>query len=64
VAFPKERRDWRASLKKLAELEGRYAVRRVEDGVVLLQRGGQPDAAAKRRLDVLIGQGPATDRQR
>lgn len=63
VAFPKQRRDWRLSLKKLAELEGRYAVRRVEDGVVLLQRGGVSDEDARRHLALLIDQRPGTQRK-
>jgi hypothetical protein len=56
VAFPKERRNLRNSLKTLAELQDRYAVRRLEDGVVLLQRGAVPDADAQRRLASLIAQ--------
>jgi uncharacterized membrane protein len=49
VAFPRDRRALRKSLQRLEAMQPPYAVRRVEDGVVLLQRGGtvDPDAAAR-----------------
>ena len=54
VAFPKERRALRASLKVLPELQSRYGVRAVDDGVVVLQRGAAANAKASKALHVLL----------
>lgn len=49
VAFRKERRALRASLREIDGLRGRYGLQRVEDGVVLLQRGRADDSEALQR---------------
>ena len=53
VAFRKERRALRASLRELDALQKEYGIRRVEDGVVLLQRGRADDPEALRRWQTL-----------
>lgn len=49
VAFRKERQALRASLRELDSLEGRYGIQRLEDGVLLLQRGNANDPEALER---------------
>jgi hypothetical protein len=55
-AFRKERIELEASLLRLDDLEGDYGVRRVADGVVILQKGAPDDPQA--RAPVWIGCGP------
>jgi uncharacterized membrane protein len=49
VAFRKERQALRASLRELDSLEGRYGIQRLDDGVLLLQRGNANDPEALER---------------
>jgi hypothetical protein len=53
AAFRKERVELEASLLRLDDLEGDYGVRRVADGVVILQKGGPDDPQARAGLDRL-----------
>ena len=50
---PKVLRALRASLRELEALQKEYGIRRVEDGVVLLQRGQTHDPEALRRWQSL-----------
>jgi hypothetical protein len=52
-AFRKERIELEASLLRLDDLEGDYGVRRVADGVVILQKGAPDDPQARSGLDRL-----------
>lgn len=53
VAFRTERVELEASLLQLDDLLGDYGVRRVADGVVILQRGARDDPRARAELDRL-----------
>ncbi|MFM7265640.1 MAG: DUF2079 domain-containing protein, partial [Cyanobium sp.] len=53
VAFHKERWALRASLRQLDAQQKHYGVQRLEDGVLLLQRGQPDDADALRRWQAL-----------
>ncbi|MEB3321199.1 MAG: DUF2079 domain-containing protein, partial [Synechococcaceae cyanobacterium] len=55
-AFRKDREALEDSLERLEELRGAYAVRRVSDGVVILERGGREDADARAALDALVAE--------
>ena len=49
VAFRKERRALRASLRELENLEGRYGIQQEEDGVVVWKRNSTNDPKALKR---------------
>ena len=53
VAFRKERRALRASLRELDALGGRYGIQQVDDGVLLLQRGYANNPRALERWQTL-----------
>ena len=58
VAFNEDRDTLEASLKRFQEIRGSYGVRRVEDGVVILQRGGQDAPGARLALENLLKASP------
>jgi hypothetical protein len=65
VAFNEDRDTLETSLKRLQELGGSYGVRRVVDGVVILERGGQDAPGARLALANLLkasSQAAPTDR--
>jgi hypothetical protein len=53
-AFPQEREALENSLGRLVELRQAYGVKRVLDGVVILERSGRQDPAARVALEALI----------
>jgi hypothetical protein len=54
VAFNEDRDTLESSLKRFEELRGSYGVRRVVDGVVILQRGGEDAPGARLALENLL----------
>ena len=58
VAFNEDRDTLESSLKRLQELGGSYGVRRVVDGVVILERGGQDAPGARLALANLLKASP------
>jgi uncharacterized membrane protein len=55
-AFRRDREALEDSLERLRDLRGTYAVVAVRDGVVILERGGRPDAAAESALEALLAE--------
>jgi len=53
-AFRRERQALKESRERLTALRGAYAVKAVRDGVVILQRNGSQDPAARAALDALL----------
>jgi uncharacterized membrane protein len=58
AAFNEDRDTLETSLKRFQELGGSYGVRRVVDGVVILERGGQDAPGARLALDNLLKASP------
>jgi hypothetical protein len=58
VAFNEDRDTLETSLKRLQELGSAYGVRRVVDGVVILERGGQDGPGARLALENLLKASP------
>jgi uncharacterized membrane protein len=54
VAFPRDRDALETAVKRLEELRGRYGVRELRDGVVLLRRDSADDPSARQELDRLL----------
>jgi hypothetical protein len=54
VAFNEDRDTLESSLKRFQEIRGSYGVRKVVDGVVILQRGGQDAPGARLALENLL----------
>jgi uncharacterized membrane protein len=58
VAFNEDRDTLESSLKRFQEIRGSYGVRKVVDGVVILQRGGQDAPGARLALENLLKASP------
>jgi hypothetical protein len=58
VAFNEDRDTLESSLKRFHEIWGSYGVRRVVDGVVILERGGQDAPGARLALENLLKASP------
>ena len=56
AAFPREEKSLRKTIRLLDKLQKEYGVRAVNDGVVILERGGANDPAATHKLHTLITQ--------
>ena len=54
TAFPREQQSLRKTIRFLDDLQSDYGVRAVNDGVVILERGGRDDPAARNSLSQLL----------